>query len=285
MKKERIAKFMKKKIVAAIICAGMLVAFTSCRNTDTQPLDNNNVQQGQDIIDEGNRNDEELPTPEYSMKIEPTTDTITLKDTGNLIFTKTVERIRVTAQHSGYHDAAKNISSVMKASYERNELQAESLKNGLLESFTGENMTGLPWALEAKYDVESSGGKYVCFVEHVYYNAGGAYPTYMDFSYNFDAVTGKQLFLEDFFPIDDDEKTPLYDAMLREKLDAKYPDTVQDSFIQTNLINIAVDTWVFTENGMKIWYNEQEIAPHAAGKLEIELTREELPESALAYLD
>lgn len=274
---------MKKRIVAAIICAGALVAFASCHNTKLP--DNNDVEQGEEVKQDVQQNNEEIPAPEYTIKIEPMTDTVSLKDTGDLIFTKTVEKIRVTAQHSAYLDAAKNISSVMKISFERNEQQADDLKNGILESFTGEDMTGLPWALETNYEVNSSGGKLVSFTEHIYYNAGGAYPTYADFSYNFDAATGKQLLLEDFFPIDDEEKTPLYDAMLREKLDAKYPDTVQDSFIQTNLINIAVDTWVFTENGMKIWYNEQEIAPHAAGKLEIELTRDELPESALAYLD
>ncbi len=275
---------MKKIFIAAMLAAGILFAFASCTDKEL-PNDNNKPQEEQTGDKEQQNNNEDIPAPEYNVRVTPITDTVTLKDTGDLIFTKTLEKIRVTALNEAYYSAAKNIASVMNNSYERNVLQADTLRNSILETFSGEDMTGLPWALEAKYDTISSSGKLVSFVEHIYYNAGGAYPTYVDFSYNFDAATGKQLLLEDFLPLDDDEKTPFYDNLLREKLDEKYPDTVQDSFIQTNLIHVAVDTWMFTENGMKIWYNEQEIAPHAAGKLEIELTRDELPENALAYLD
>ena len=48
---------------------------------------------------------------------------------------------------------------------------------------------------------------------------------------------------------------------------------------------MAVDTWYLTENGMTVWFNEQELAPHAAGKLEIELARDELPEGVLQYMN
>jgi hypothetical protein len=145
-------------------------------------------------------------------------------------------------------------------------------------------MTGLPWSLEAKYEVLSAGGKVVCILEHIYHNAGGAYPVYADFAYNFDAVTGKQLYLDDILPEDEDKKWE-FEELLRKKLDEKYPDTVQDSFIQATLMDMAIDTWHLTENGMKVWFNEQELAPHAAGKLEIEIAREELPEGFLKYFN
>lgn len=274
---------MKKRIIAVITTCACVLTFAACQKkpTNDEYTDSNK----DNVITDDGQNNENTPEPAYTIKTEPLTDTVSLKDTGELLFTKTVERVRVTAQHEAYVDAAKSIASVMKTASERNEKQADELKNSIFSAYTGEDMTGLPWALDAKYEVTSDSGKFVCILEHIYHNAGGAYPTYADFAYNFDAETGTQLFLSDFFPIDDDVQTPKIDSMLKAKLDEKYPDTVQESFIQTNLIDMATDTWCFTENGIKVWYNEQEIAPHAAGKLEIELTRDELPESALAYLD
>ena len=85
-------------------------------------------------------------------------------------------------------------------------------------------------------------------------------------------------------PEDDDKKWE-FEELLRKKLDEKYPETVQESFIQTTVTDMAVDTWYLTENGMTVWFNEQELAPHAAGKLEIELARDELPEGVLQYMN
>lgn len=272
---------MKKTVFAILAICVCALAFASCKkepnivNPPENPTPNN----------QGTEYTEEIPAPEYTIKTEPLTDTVSAKDSGELIFTKTVERVRVTAKHNAYIDAARKISNTMKNASDRNETQADALKNNALASFTGDDMIGLPWSLETTFEAISSEGKVVSIVEHIYQSTGAAHPMRIDFSYNFDAQTGNQLSLGDFFPIGDDKKTPEITALFRSKLEEKYPGAVQESFIQTNLIEMAVDTWIFTENGMKIWYNEQEIAPHAAGKLEIELTRDELPEAALKYLD
>ena len=270
---------MKKRIFSVIVLCACVLALSACRNG--QDLDNNNDGLENNVSSEIN---EEIPAPEYTIKTEPLTDTVSFKDSGELIFSKTVERVRVTAQHDAYVDSAKKIASTMKRATERNEKQAENLKESILNSFSGDDMTGLPWSLEAKYETLSSGGKVVCIIEHIYHNAGGAYPVYADFSYNFDAVTGKQLYLDELLPEDDDKKLE-FDALIRKKLDEKYPDTVQQSFIQTTVMDMAIDSWYFTEGGMAMWFNEQELAPHAAGKLEIELTRDELPEGFHKYLN
>lgn len=270
---------MKKSVFAAIALCLCVLAFSACKQNVT---DNHN--------NDGNENDissetrEEIPAPEYTIKTDPLTDTVSFKETGELIYSKTVERVRITAHHDAYVDAAKKISTTMKRATDRNEEQAESIKESILNSFSGEDMTGLPWSLEAKYEAKSSGGKIVCIIEHIYYNAGGAYPVYADFAYNFDAATGKQLYLDELLPEDDDKKWE-FEELLRKKLDEKYPETVQESFIQTTVTDMAVDTWYLTENGMTVWFNEQELAPHAAGKLEIELARDELPEGVLQYMN
>ena len=223
---------MKKRIFAVITICALVLTFASCKKepiTDTQ-------QDKTPIVDsQENQNVEELPEPEYTIKTDPLTDTVSVKDTGELLFTKTVERVRITAQHTAYIDAAKKISTVMKRASERNENTAENIKNSALNAFTGEDMLGLPWSLDANYETISSGGKIVSLVEHVYYNAGSAYPFYADFSYNFDAKTGEQLFIDKLFPFDDDEKTMAFLDLIREKLENKYPNTIQEDKITTNL--------------------------------------------------
>jgi len=268
---------MKKSLFAVISLCVCVLAFSACKQNVT---DNNN----NDENDISSEIQEEIPAPEYTIKTDPLTDTVSFKETGELIYSKTVERVRVTAHHDAYVDAAKKISTTMKRATDRNEEQAESIKESILNSFSGEDMTGLPWSLEAKYEAKSSGGKIVCIIEHIYYNAGGAYPVYADFAYNFDAATGKQLYLDELLPEDDDKKWE-FEVLLRKKLDEKYPDTVQESFIQIAVMDMAVDTWMITDTGMTVWFNEQELAPHAAGKLEIELTRDELPEGVLQYMN
>ena len=95
---------MKKRIFAVITICALVLTFASCKKepiTDTQ-------QDKTPIVDsQENQNVEELPEPEYTIKTDPLTDTVSVKDTGELLFTKTVERVRITAQHTAYIDAAK----------------------------------------------------------------------------------------------------------------------------------------------------------------------------------
>ena len=51
------------------------------------------------------------------------------------------------------------------------------------------------------------------------------------------------------------------------------------------MIDEALDSWYFTETGVKLIYNPGSIAPIESGSFELELAKQELPESAHEYFN
>jgi len=296
---------MKKKLTLALAIMLILVSFGSCKNKEvpekpgeTTPPQSETIPGGTtDQTDAEDKNqdennsaapiEDEKTAAEKKIDISMTdvNDSVTLKDSGEEIYSKTVQKIKVTAIDKDYSDGAKKISTAMRAAHDRHNKEATELKNSLLE-FAGENDVTTPWCLEVKYTLGRSDSKAVSILENVYYNAGGPHPTIADFGYNFDPATGDQITLSSFTNDDEEIKASLNDV-INKKLHENYSEDLlsPDYLMSGTYVDVADDSWYFKEDGtgITIVFNQYDIAPYAAGTFEVDVDKNELPEAAAKY--
>lgn len=264
---------MIKKILAGLLAAGICVALASCKQEKVEKPDDNTQETENEVV-------EITKEPLYLISTRDFEDNVAVKDTEQIVFTKNVQSVRITAFDRKYSECAKNIVSVMSSAEKRANDQASEIKNMAME-LLAQRQPGLsfPFCFEATYHPGRNDGAVVCIVEKAYYNSGGPHPYHADFGYNFDAQTGKHLNFEAVFPKDFDLETLLF-----EKLNEKYPGMIDpQNFSIPELTRIADDSWVFTNEGIDVWFNVYDIAPYAGGTFEIQISKNELPDEMLKY--
>ena len=105
------------------------------------------------------------------------------------------------------------------------------------------------------------------------------------FSYNFDPITGDQV-RNIFYVPGDKESFDTADDVIYKKLLAKYGEDVVDyDNVTASFIDECLDCWRFTESGVVVTFNKGSIAAPEAGVLEVEYSKEELPEFAQKYFN
>lgn len=265
---------MIKKILAGLLAAGICVALSSCKNENIdKPGTDNPGQIENDVV-------EITKDPLYHISTRDLEDSVAVKDTEEIVFTKKVQNVRVTAFDRDYSETAKKIVATMSSAEKRANSQAAEIKNMSME-LLAQGQTGLsfPFCFETTYHEGRNDGAVVCIIEKAYYNSGGPHPYHADFGYNFDAQTGEHLNFEAVLPEDFD-----IESLLFNKLNEKYPGMIDpQNFIMPELSKIADDSWVFTDDGIDVWFNVYDIAPYAGGTFEIEISKDELPKETLKY--
>ena len=135
-----------KKLITLIVAAAMLsaLALGSCKNNPSEENpgvigqeqtagenagsaaesgEGENKEQNQAA--ESQKPVAENPdAPAVTVKSDEVKDSVSLKDSGETVFTKNVQKLRITSAENSSSESVKKISSVMSAAYDRNEEHA-----------------------------------------------------------------------------------------------------------------------------------------------------------------
>ncbi len=287
----------KFAIVAVCIAVTALAACKVPENVQQNQLNGDNAVENNDQVDISEVKDPTLPA--VNVKIESTNDSLTLKDSGVAVYTSQLGRVRLSTAQNGNMEATKKISATMNAASERNRDEGTKLKNNCLAYLEEieDPSNPIPWAFETSYKEGRNDAKVVSFSESIYMYTGGAHPSTISFSYNFDAQTGEQLILEDVFgaTIENDEPLVEFEKIIKRRLSEKYgQEALQQALEYLDIKELeeslafcvqAQDCWEFTNDGIKITYSTYSIAPYAAGAFEIEISKDELSGEVLKYFN
>ena len=76
------------------------------------------------------------------------------------------------------------------------------------------------------------------------------------------------------------------DDVMYKKLVSKYgEEAISYNNVASSFVEIAEQCWYFTEDGVKVMFNVGTVADPEVGTLELEYTKEELPELAQKYFN
>lgn len=288
-------KNVKIAVIAAAVALAAVVSMTACKKTvDEQPdnpVNNGEQQDGQNTNNGENHDNEkkfENPgAPSLNVSFEPLKDTISLKESGEVMFEKSVDKIQLTSGENGNTESTRKIGKVMQTANDRSETAAKKAKEECLNYLEQGETPVAPWTFETKYEVTKNNAYTVSFLEQTESFFGGAHPSSYKFGYNFDAQTGDQITFITLFG-DSGENTEEYlafETAIRTKLEENYgKDALDeiDTYLGYNdvensiqLLSAAEDSWIFTDDGVKVMYNTYDIAPYAAGSFEISFSADE----------
>lgn len=283
---------MNKKLITLILAAGIICTAAAC--TDKTPS-------GDDISNDTNINAENNDNENTNEALDPTSShynlisreepySLTSTNKEKTYIQSTLSKASFVALQRKNSPNAKNMNQVLEQAFVRHETTQNEMSAMLDDLFADETANTdaihFPWILETSYELVRNDGRAISLLENVYYFAGGTHPSITTFSYNFDPATGKQI-TQVFYDIEGgNEALSEADNLLYTKLVEKYgEDTISYDYIQSSFAETLSDCWYFTENGIKIAISAGEIAPNAAGTFELELSKDELCDSAQKYFN
>jgi len=206
---------------------------------------------------------------------------------GEIIITNTCEEVSFVPFNRADNEASKAMNSVLNKAIDNHSKTASDLledanayiNNGAIDP------EYLPWETKIDYSCVRNDGKAISIIETADFYAAGKLEGTTVRTYNFVPLTGKQLtniFYTDKASLDE------IDDYVYKKLIEKYGEESGITYEMPSLssmIDEALDSWYFTETGVKLIYNPGSIAPIENGSFELELTKQELPESAHEYFN
>lgn len=286
-------KSIKTAAIAAALALAALMTMTACKKTVDESNKNNPVngeQQQEDNNGENKTEEKKFENPDapsLNVSFEPLKDTISLKESGELMFEKSVDRIQITSAENGNTESTRKIGKVMQTANDRSESEAKKAKQDCLDFLEEGNSPVSTWSFETRYEVTKNNAYAVSFLERTESSLGGVHPSSYKFGYNFDAQTGDQITFITLFGNSDEnaEEYLAFESAIRNKLEQSYgKDALDeiDSYLGYNdvensiqLLSSAEDSWIFTADGVKVMYNAYDIAPYAAGSFEIDFSADE----------
>ncbi len=278
---------MKKEFLAFILAAGIALSTASCTIKDggssvsspSIPAENKTEtnEQGGNVISDPGKEYYTLITRElpYTVKSE---------DESVIYIQNKLQKPSFVANDRVNSEAASKMNTVLNNAYTRNDEESEKMLKLLQSLDTLENVKAtFPWTLNASYEVVRNDGKAISVVENIHYYAGGTHPTQNTYTYNFDPTTGEKIPLV-LYPAGDNDARDKAEDMVYNKLVEKYgSEEINYDYVTASIIDEAVDSWHFTDTGIKLIFNEYDIAPYAAGSFQLDIPKEELPEEAQRY--
>ena len=122
-------KNVKTAVIASALVLAAVMSMTACKKTvgeqPDNPVNNGEQQDGQSQNNGENADNEkkfENPdAPSLNVSFEPLKDTITLKESGELMFEKSVDKIQLTSGENGNTESTRNIGKVMQAANDASE--------------------------------------------------------------------------------------------------------------------------------------------------------------------
>jgi len=272
---------MLKRILAALLACGTIAACVSCGNNVNTPVDQDGNNDGVAVENAPEQTHFQMIVKDYPVGL-------TDRDTGRVYSEGVVRKASFVAFDRINSPISKKMSATLKTAYDRNVAASDELLTILQEAFATEGFDPetamFPWHVNTNYELIRNDGKVVTVKETIDYFAGGPHnATVSTYYYNFNALTG-DLISQVLYAEGDDKARDAADDMIYNKLKDKYgEDVISYDYVEASFVESAIDSWYFTENGVNLYFNLYEIAPFAAGDFEIEITKDELPEFALAY--
>jgi len=273
---------MNKKTVLAIIAAGLITAsfLTACNNTQQQAPDRTAT--NSTIASE--------PEKAHYTFVEQsqTKPTMLLSEDKQTVYvTSSAEKISFVAENRADREASKKINDTLATIYTRAKQYYQNYESDVSAVLSQENpdLSVFPWETNVDYTCTRNDGRAISVTEVIEYRAGGAVTSSARYSYNFDPITGDEI-TNVFYKPGDQEAFNQADDLIYRKLLAKYGEEVINyDNVTASFIDEALGCWRFTENGVVVTFNADTIAPASAGVLEVEYTKEELPEAAQKYFN
>lgn len=271
---------MIKKIFAAllIICITVLCC-VSCKPTAKVDQDGNN---------DGIKVEEAPEAEHFQMFVKDRfTGSYTDPDTNEVFVDSIIRRASFTAYHRINKPIKDKMNETLNSAYERN-VDSYNELSFIYEDFKNsgadDEIAMFPWHIYTDYELIRNDGKVVTVKETVDYFAGSPGGSIIStYFYNFDARTG-DLIPQLLYTEGNDAERDAADTLVYNKLVEKYgEDVISYDNVQSSFVESSIESWCFGENGLILYFNAYKIAPGVAGDFEIEISKDELPESALAY--
>lgn len=124
--------------------------------------------------------------------------------------------------------------------------------------------------LHAKYEVHIStevkyqSRDFVSLVMYYYTFTGGAHGNTIIETYNLDLSTNKIITLKDIFNSNCDYETIIKEEILKQ-IEERMTDFFEESIEYVKNENISERTFTISKDGLEIYYQDYEIAPHSSG--------------------
>ena len=212
------------------------------------------------------------PAPEQALSVRLETVTDTIEDNGVTLLTYSYPAASVTGS-----DSAGDIETAINARLKPSQAVTDSLAEAAQTQYGGLSESDRElWGGYGLYytaEVTRSDGRVLSLYCTVSENSGGAHPNNRGFGLNFDVRTGALLTGGD---IDAGSLGVLVRSRFAGALTSS---EFSDSFYGVGeFVERVMDTdqWYFTADGLYVFANEDEIAPHAVGITGVELSYGEL---------
>ncbi len=271
-----------KKFALILACIAVTTSLASCKNnqTDTQtplPEQDNIPLQGEQIDAPY-----EPTEPQIDIRIKDGFENVKLDD-GTVLFDANLQTVKCyTLSNRKFSECSKAINEQLNTINGLRQESAQAMLDALYDYISANDVetATLPWTMTSLLSVARNDGLVVSIIENITEFAGvdGVEAT---FGYNFDSLTAEKLSLKGLCS---DEEIDKIETAIRTKLEDKYGKETFDGYtLNSTYLSLADDSWYFTDNGIKIAYNTTEVAPAIAGNLDIEFSKDELPEKMAKY--
>ena len=266
-------KFILSAIAAAIICT----AFTGCQSTKEQP-----AKETEESLIPSQPDNEHYVFIEHKDK-----DPYIIRkenDDSVIYINNTCESVSFVALKSADKAASKEMNRVLDEAYNSHEQSSKSMFSQLDFYLSSENadLSSFPWETKVDYSCTKNDGRAISIIEtRDFYSAGEHEGTTVR-AFNFNPLTGA--LINNIFFTDNASRDKMDDSVYN-KLIEKYGEDkgINYSIVTSSMIEEALDSWYFTETGVKLIFNPGSIAPIESGAFELDLSKNELPENAQKY--
>ncbi len=214
-------------------------------------------------------------------------NTLSSEDKQTIYISSSAEKASFVAESRADREAAKKINATLTQAHERSMNIYDSLIDELEAHLSTENpdMSIFPWETRVDFTCKRNDGRAISVIEEIESYSGKELSGTTTFSYNFEPATGnriKQVFYDESSKQDFDAA----DDTMYKKLIAKYgEETINYDNVSSSFVEVAHQCWYFTKDGVEIVFSPGSIAPVEAGTLELEYSKEELPELAQKYFN
>lgn len=278
---------MKTKFITFIslgICAAAIL--TSCTN-NTPEINNH----GETVSSESNITVEPNKA-HFIIKDKPAKNAVktTYSKEGETLNSLEIEELSITPHERADKDAAYNMKEIINVQGEKRLYSIYDSNNEvLLAEMTNENFdaSSLPRKIAVDYTCVRNDGKAISVLETINSYAADQLQTTVTTAYNFVPLTGERI-MQVFYTPGNKEEYDAADNTMYEKLVSKYgAELISYNSVSSSFVDVAAECWFFAEDGegISVIFPAGRITPVEAGALELEYSKEELPEAAQKYFN
>ena len=287
---------MNKKIITVILTAALCITalLTSCADNTTTTTTPDNA---------ANNAPNRTGLTESKITSEPEKAHFIIRDTpaskparttstkdGEVISVLEIEDISITHHERVDKNATEKMRSVINTAAEKRLISLyDSTNANIFTEMATENFdkSSLPYKMAVDYSCTRNDGRAISITETINSYAADVLQHSITTTYNFVPLTGERI-SQLFYVTGDSDAYNAADNTMYEKLTAKYgADVISYNNVTASFVDVAADCWYFAEDGKSIivTFSAGRVAPEEAGVIEIEYSKEELPEFAQKFFN